>query len=243
MIKYHQNGIGNEYGEDHTLTNNWNPEAEYGNEYTNIYFRIEAEKYQYPSFSFSEEDRKVFYTEVKTALSPLGWGADTEEWNCEYIHKGKQQLYLHPQDFSGEILKNEARQIAEALEKHNTFCLRWVDLYDTVYDISDNDYEEYLNGKDADIRKALFEACQTTRTNKYYYCFDVCRGLADKFRLRRLGLNDGRNTGTGQTIIHIEKVIDLMIGEGLLIMTNINECKYVRSINKTEQKKLKVNVA
>lgn len=27
-IKYHLNGVGNEYGADHTLTNNWNPDAE-----------------------------------------------------------------------------------------------------------------------------------------------------------------------------------------------------------------------
>lgn len=39
-IKYHQNGVGREYGADHTLTNNWNPDADYGNEYVSVYFRI-----------------------------------------------------------------------------------------------------------------------------------------------------------------------------------------------------------
>ncbi|WP_342759449.1 hypothetical protein [Kineothrix sedimenti] len=244
-IKYHQNGIGNEYGADHTLTNNWNPETDYENEYVNIYFRIEASGYGYPSFSFEEEDRKAFYSEVKAALQPLGWETeiDTEEWGCEYIKKGKQHLYLHPQNFSGEVLKNEVKQIAETLQKHNTFYLRWVDLYDTVYDISDSEYEEYLNGKDEEIRKALFENYGTTRTNKFYYVFDVCRSLSDKFRLRRVGLNDGRNAGTGQTIEHIGKIIDVMIQEGLLIGTGNKEGKLVRSLNKTEQKKLKINVA
>lgn len=201
-IKYHQNGIGSEYGADHALTNNWNPEADYGNEYVNIYFRIEAFGYSYPSFNFTEEEEKAFYSEVKAALLPLGWELeiDMEEWHCEYIKKGKQHLYLHPQNFSGEVLKNEVKQIAEALQKHNTFYLRWVDLYDTVYDISDSEYEEYLIGKEAEIRKALFNNFTTTRTNKFFYVFDVCRSLADKFRLRRIGLNDGRNSGTGQTI-------------------------------------------
>ena len=30
MIKYHDNLNGQQYGNDHMLTNNWNPDAEYG---------------------------------------------------------------------------------------------------------------------------------------------------------------------------------------------------------------------
>ena len=32
-IKYHEYGKGNEYGADHTLTDNWNPDKDYKNEY------------------------------------------------------------------------------------------------------------------------------------------------------------------------------------------------------------------
>lgn len=244
-IKYHQNGLENEYSPDHTLTDNWNPEADYGNEYCNVYFRIEASGYQYPSFSFTEEDRKAFYAEVRNALEPLGWHTekDSEEWGCGYVVNGKSTMYLHPQNFSGEVLRNDIKAIAEVLQKHDTFYLRWVDLYDTVYDISDSEYEEYLNGKDEEIRKVLFEKCVTTRISKFYYAFDVCRSLADQFRLRRIGLNDGRNHGTGQTIEHIKKIMDKMISEGLLIGAVKNGNQLVRTPNKTEQKKVKIHVA
>lgn len=244
-IKYHQNGLGNECGVDHTLTNNWNPEADYGNEYSNVYFRIEAAGYQYPSFSFTEEDRKAFYTEIREVLEPLGWKSekDTEEWGCIYIVKGKSNLYLHPQNFSGEVLKNDIKTIAEALQKHNTFFLRWVDLYDTVYDISDSEYEEYLNGKNEVIRKDLFANYGTTRTNKFYYLFDVCKQLSEKYRLRRIGLNDGRNYGSSQTMEYIRKIIEEMIADGLLIGSENNGNRLVRSLNKAEQKKLRVKVA
>lgn len=243
MIKYHQNGIGNEYGEDHTLTNNWNPQADYGKEYADVHFRIEAENYQYPSFSFSEEERSLFYTEVKNALEPLGWYREdkSEEWGCGYVINGKSRLYLHPQDFSGEVLKNDVQQIAEDLEKHNTFCLRWVDLYDTVYDITDEEYEKYLTTKDEEIRSILFKQCQTTRTNKYCYMFDICRNIASNIRLKRIGLNDDRNYGTGQTIEYIKKIIEEMVVEGWLMSARDGEL--VRSINKTEQKKLKLKIA
>jgi hypothetical protein len=90
----------------------------------------------------------------------------------------------------------------------------------------------------------LFEKCQTARTNKFYYIFDVARSLADNYRLTRIGLNDGRNYGSGQTIEHIVKIIEQMITENYLVsFTDNNGNKLVRSINKTEQKKLKLNVA
>lgn len=59
--------------------------------------------------------------------------------------------------------------------------------------------------------------------------------------LNRLGLNDGRNYGGGQTINHIMKIIDEMATTGLLVIAKgKDDLKLVRSINKTEQKRLKV---
>ena len=137
-IKYHQNGIGNGYGADCQLTNNWNPDEDYGKEYVNVYFRMETKGYKYSSFSFTEEDRKAFNSELTEIFTPLGWKCEGKVYggSCVTWHKGKQHLYLHPQDFSGEVLKNEVKQIAETLEKRNTFYLRWVDLYETVYSIA-----------------------------------------------------------------------------------------------------------
>lgn len=238
--------MGNDYGKDHMLTNNWNPEIDYKNEYANVHFRIEASEYSYPDFSFTEENEIAFYSEVKSVLYPLGWEwekRNVEKWNCDYITKEKQTLYLHPQDFSGIVLKSEVKQIAEALEQHTTFYLRWVDLYETVYDISDYEYEGYLNTLDEEIRKKLFEVCQTKRKNKYYYLFDVCRNLAEQFRLHRIGENNKRNYGFGQTIEHIEKIADNMVKDGLIVLVENNGNILVRSINKTEQRKLKIKVA
>lgn len=244
-IKYHQNGIENEYGADHQLTNNWNHNEDYGNEYVNIYFRMETNGYEYPSFSFNEEDRKAFDLEVTEVFTSLGWKCEEKVYGggCATWHKGKQHLYLHPQNFSGEVLKNEVKQIAEALERRNTFYLRWVDLYETVYDMTDQEYEEILSAKDEDIKKSLLENSKTTRTSKYYYAFDVARSLANKFRLSRIGDNDGRNYGTGQTIKHILGVVQSLIDEGYLVSAVKNDILLIRTINKTEQKKRKLFVA
>ena len=129
------------------------------------------------------------------------------------------------------------------MEKHNTFYLRWVDLYETVYDMTDQEYEEILSAKDEDIKKSLLENSKTTRTSKYYYAFDVARSLANKFRLSRIGDSDGRNYGTGQTIKHILRVTQYLIDEGYLISAVKNDTLLIRTINKTEQKQRKLFIA
>ena len=238
-IKYHQNGTGNEYGADHQLINNWNPDEDYGNEYVNVFFRMETKGYEYPSFSFTKEDRKAFDAELLEAFTSLGWECKEEAYNgsCSTWIKGKQHLYLHPQNFSGEVLKNEVKQIAEALEKRNTFYLRWVDLYETVYDMTDEEYEISLSRKDEEIRKAILESCKTTRTSKFYYTSDVIRNLSNKYGLKQIG----KEKYSGIAIKHITKVVCELIAEGYLVSARDNEL--IRTINKTEQKQRKLFVA
>lgn len=237
-IKYHQNGIGNEYGADHQLTNNWDPDLDYGSEYVNVYFRVETKGYAYPSFSFTEEDRKAYNAELDAIFSSLGWECEKSAYGgrCATWIKEKQHLYLHPQNFSGEVLKNEVKQIAEALEKRNTFYLRWVDLYETVYDMTSEEYENALSQKDEEIKKAILEKCKTTRTSKFYYACDVIRGFSDRFGIKQIG----KEKCSGIVILHIRKIIETLIAEGYLVAARDNEL--IRTINKTEQKQRKLFV-
>lgn len=241
-IKYHQYGLGNEYGADHTLTNNWNPDLDYGNEYVKVYFNIDTPIYDYNNGWKTTEEREAWGKETSSLISSLGimedsgYKVDNGKEKCAY-------LYAHPQQISGVILKNDVKKVAEAISNMELSSIRWVDLHETVYDISDSEYEEYLNGKRDEIRKELFEKSATTRTNKYYVAFDVARNIANIVRLNRLGLNDGRNYGSGQTVEYILKVADEMIVEGYLKSFERDEIKYIRSLNKTEQKKSKLKIA
>lgn len=240
-IKYHQYGIGRDYGEDHKLTNNWNPDKDYGNEYVKVYFRIDTPTYHYEN-GWEAEEREAWKKEASNLISSFGI---LEDCGFEVIH-GKEKcayLFAHPQEISGVILKNDVKEIAEAISNMKLSSIRWVDLYETVYVISDSEYEEYLNGRKEEIRKALFEKSATTRTTKYYAAFDVARNIAGMVRLNRLGHNDGKNYGSGQTIEYILKVADEMIKEGYLKYFERNGAKYIRSLNKTEQKQSKLKIA
>ena len=241
-IKYHQYGIGNEYGDDHMLTDNWNPDMDYGNEYVRVYFRIDTPSYHYERGFSSTEDRDSWDTEVSNLISSFGimedsgYKVDNGKEKCAY-------LYAHPQNISGVVLKNDVQKIAEAISNMKLSSIRWVDLYETVYVISDNEYNEYLDERKDEIRKALFEKSATTRTTKYYAAFDVARNIAGMVRLNRLGLNDGKNYGSGQTIEYILSVADEMIEEGYLKYFEQNGQKYIRSLNKTEQKQSGLKIA
>ena len=241
-IKYHQYGIGNEYGDDHMLTDNWNPDMDYGNEYVRVYFRIDTPSYHYERGFSSTEDRDSWNAEASNLISSFGimedsgYKVDNGKEKCAY-------LYAHPHNISGVILKNDVKRIAEAISNMKLSSIRWVDLYETVYVISDNEYQEYLDGRKDEIRKALFEKSATTRVNKYCASFDVARNIAGMVRLNRLGLNDGKNYGSGQTIEYILSVADEMIAEGYLKYFERDGIKYIRSLNKTEQKQSKLKIA
>ena len=240
-IKYHQYGIGNEYGEDHTLTNNWNPDMDYGNEYISVCFDIDTPTYDFNN-SWSKEDREAWRTEVINLIESFGIIEDSG-WKVEHSDEKCAYLHAHPQQISGVILKNDVKKVAEAISNMKLSSIRWVDLHETVYVISDNEYNEYLDGRKDEIRKALFEKSATTRTTKYYAAFDVARNIAGMVRLNRLGLNDGKNYGSGQTIEYILSVADEMIAEGYLKYFERDGIKYIRSLNKTEQKQSKLKIA
>ena len=241
-IKYHDNMNGVQYGEDHMLTDNWNPDMDYGNEYVRVYFRIDTPSYHYERGFSSTEDRDSWNAEASNLISSFGimedsgYKVDNGKEKCAY-------LYAHPQNISGVVLKNDVQKIAEAISNMKLSSIRWVDLYETVYVISDNEYNEYLDGRKGEIRKALFEKSATTRANKYCAAFDVARNIAGMVRLNRLGLNDGKNYGSGQTIEYILSVADEMIAEGYLKYFERDGIKYIRSLNKTEQKQSKLKIA
>ena len=176
-IKYHQWGTGNEYGANFELTDNWNPNADYGNEYVSVYFRIDTPLYDDCIYDFkSDEDSEKWHAETSELIKSFGV-MDGSIYDIERSKEKQAYLYAHPQSISGVILKNDVKRIAEAISKMELSSIWSVDLYETVYVISDNEYEEYLNGKRDEIRKELFVESATTRTTKYYNIFDVARSL------------------------------------------------------------------
>ncbi len=240
-IKYHDNTTPPTAGPDGTLSDNWDRSADHGGEYVRVHFRIRTSAYErgndwhgHGSDPFDAESREIFIR--------LGWSvAEQRACGCSAtVRKGKTWLYLHPQDFSGEVLKREVVGIAEALSCAKEFSLRWVDLYETAYDMTDEAYIAYLVGQEDRIRSEVLKTSVTTRRSNFYRDYDVACHVAGVVRLRRIGEDDGRSGGAGKTANHILGVIDKLIDEGYLkTATSRRGYRLIRTLNKTEQKKEK----
>ena len=137
-------------------------------------------------------------------------------------------------------MKNEVREVAELLNQAHTFKLRWVDLYKTYCVMSDEDYASYLLTRRDDIRTLLFEQCSTARRNKFKNADVVCRQIAEVIQIHRVGREMSGCVGESQEEHYIQEVMKEMISEGYLVSNSPEKFSYVRSINKTEQKQLKL---
>jgi len=244
-VKYHDNMNPPEQDPDGSMSDNWNRASEYGNEYVNAHFRINTPTYD-PHKRWSEENISQFDAESQSVFEALGWTMmeRRRSGSCATVRKGKSHLYLHPQDFSGDVLKSEVVSIAEALTAAESFSLQWVDLYETIYDMTDEEYYAYLDGQAERIRAEVLKASTTTRRAKFYRDYDIACHVASVVRLRRIGENDGRYGGAGKTANYVIGVIEKLITEGYLTTaTSRNGSRLIRTINKTEQKQKKLFVA
>ena len=152
---------------------------------------------------------------------------------CATWRKEKSHLYMHPQQFSGEVLKNDIKEVAEALQSGTVFSLRWVDIRETVYDITDTEYREYLRSKEENIRADLYSNFGTTRRNKYYYTYEVIQCLLKKYGLKRIAVD---NDKVGNEFIM--DIISSMSKTGLIVTER--DFELIRSLNKTEKKHVTV---
>lgn len=158
--------------------------------------------------------------------------------SCATVSKDKSHLYLHPQDFSGDVLKSEVVSIAETLSCAESFSIQCVDLYETVYDMTDAEYIRYLDGQEERIRAEVLKASVTTRRSRFYRDYDIACHVASTVRLRRIGEDDGYYGSAAKTANHIVGVIDKLIAEGYLATaTSKNGSRLIRTVSKTERKR------
>lgn len=241
-IKYHEYGKEYDYGEDHVLTNNWDPDRDYGNEYVNVYFNIDTPTYKWDPHGVSwitDQDRSAWEQEASALISSFGILEDCG-YAVEHSSDKRAYLYAHPHQISGVIKKNDVKKVAEAIAGMKLSSIRWVDIHETVYVISDEEYEAYLCSRDEEIRDELFRTCRTARRNLYVNAKEVLSIIAEHFRIPRLGKRLDTFYDSDQTGQHISKMMKQMIEEGLLVESLYRDQMLIRSINKTEQKAKKI---
>ena len=221
------------YGQREEWTDNGN-----GN-YAKVYFRIDTIGFDCMNGSFSEEaDAQLFHEESSNIISSFGIVESSG------FKQDNEYLYAHPQNISGIVAKNKIRDIAEAIDNSKSMTIRWVDVYEEYAIIPDDEYRKILETKRKDMIKYIIEQSATKRTNQYVFAGDVVARAQEHFKENRLNAREDINR-RGLTCKFAMEIIAQLVNNGYLLMwdrDNDGEY-YIRSLNKTEQKKNKVKYA
>lgn len=91
------------------------------------------------------------------------------------------------------------------------------------------------------MARAVFESCVTKRKNSFLRSYEVAVGVAEKFKTYRINAQEDINN-LGMTFRYVDSIINKLIEKGYLKSAEQNGSLYIRTANKTEQKKEKINL-
>lgn len=203
--------------------------------YAKVYFRIDTIGFDCMNGSFSEEaDAQLFHEEASDIISSFGIVESSG------FKQDNEYLYAHPQNISGIVAKNKIRDIAEAIDNSRSMTIRWVDVYEEYTDMTDEEYRKILDSKRNDIAAYIVENCFTKRTNQYRYMREVAIRAQERFKTNRINAIEDINRPR-YTYRYMVEVINSLVDNGYLMRFDDDDEAYIRSLNKTEQKKNKVN--
>lgn len=201
--------------------------------YRMVYFRIHTEGYasgwssNAAKVSFREESRRLF--------QELGWTLQAGgNGSSDTVTKGRQDLYLHPDSFSGVMEESGIHSLREQLGAARTFHCYAVDRYEEYQDMSDGEYRAALETRRDEITAFVLEQCRTRRTN-LYITDPVAVHIAEQFEIRRL-CDRGRHNAVG--IQFVSELVDSLLRQGRLRSAETTHGRGIRTATAKELKKL-----
>lgn len=205
--------------------------------YRNTYFRIRAEGYVVdPACGTSwasESAENAFIAESRRLFQDAGWTLTMGYSGiCDTITKGKQELYLHPQSFSGVILEDEVQPLKDLMEGANSFRCEHIDFYEEYLDVSDEEYLELLEAKHDEISDVILNYCRSKRTNMYL-TGPVALDIAERVAPRRIGDSGTPNKSAVQ---FVGGLIAQMVRQGQLVTAETDNGLGIRTATESEQR-------
>lgn len=203
--------------------------------FANVYFRIDTIGFDCMSGYFAEDNnRKAFQEEATGIIKSFGIVESSGfKQNNEY-------LYAHPQDISGIVEKSKIKAIAEAIDSSHTMKIRWVDVFEEFAFISDSDYTAILDSKRQEMAHYIIQNCFTKRTNLFKSAYEIAINAMEKFKVNRINSIEDINNPK-MTFKYAMEIIQQLVENGYLIQVVDSDRQLIRSMNKTEQRKNKVN--
>ncbi len=193
--------------------------------YKRVFFRIETPSYYNAKYGVGfadEKDSETFNTEALNVFLKDGWQLKEEKYKSSgsghSVIKDKQELYLHPQSFSGVVKVENIAYLEELIQNGSSmFKLRNTDIYEKVYDISDDEYLKMLESKKAEIELDILEAYKTKRSNLYVIGTSPIEKVVNKHRIKRLSHYVGVYTSSDIEWKYVLEVFESLVNEKRLV--------------------------
>ena len=211
----------------------WNDNGN-GN-FASVYFRIDTIGFDCMNGSFADSsDREAYLSEATAIIKSFGIVA-----GCGY-RQNNEYLHAHPQQISGIAQKSKIKAIAEAIDNSHTMKIRWTDVYEEYAFISDDDYQAILDTKRQEMAHYIIKNCFTKRTNLFKSAYEIAINAMEKFKVNRINSIEDINNPK-MTFKYAMEIIQQLVENGYLIQVLDGDRQLIRSMNKTEQRKNKIN--
>lgn len=163
-------------------------------EYRAVRFSLEA-GYVWGQ-GMSNDQYQRFEAEIVGLFVDNGWKVEERKMasSCPTVTRGKNRLYLHPMDASGELEVGKIDSVKELLQGGKTFRLTGVHINEVLVDMSDEEYTaKLIEQKDA-IKADLLGALKTKRKNQYISGPRVVEMVKERYHIQRLCSHIGRSS-------------------------------------------------
>lgn len=198
--------------------------------YRKVYFRIRTEGYA--SGWSSDADKAAFKEESRRLFQELGWALTLgRNGGCDTVAKDRQDLYLHPNSFSGVLDEDNVQPLREQLSKAHAFRCYHADLYEEYQDLDDEGYRAELEARRDEITGYILEKCRTKRSNLYVVA-PVAEYAAEKFEVRRLCDKDRHNKIGHQ---FVSELMDELLQKGWLVSAKTSQGEGIRTATDKER--------
>lgn len=214
--------------------------------YKKVYFRIKTPLYSNPNgVGFSnDQDGQTFNTEALNIFLNDGWCLKNDKYKsnnvCYRVTKDKQELHLHPQTFSGVIIEENIPYIEQLLSGNKVFEHYHTDIYEEVFDITDEEYLNILKSKKKEIESDILEAYKTKRSNLYITSRSPIEKVLNKYRIKRLTHHTGVYSSSNIDWQYITDVFEGLVNEQKIVIAKTRHGIGYRTDKKFLQKLEKV---
>lgn len=199
-------------------------------EYRNVYFRIRS-RYQFDSGWPDETDAAEFHEESRCLFQSAGWDLHPGgDGTSDTVTKGRQELYLHPMNFSGIIEMGEIPAIQELLRDAKSFQYYGFDCYERYWELTDEEYLAQLDTKREEITQEILERCRRKRKN-LYITGSVALNVAQKFSVRRLCDKEGKHNLANR---FVGELMEQLVQDGLLVTAETKNGPGIRTATDAE---------